>query len=105
MLFYFNKSVEYYTPVIVNEYRNLQPLSLLIFEAIKDALKGGYEIWNWGGTWPTQDGVYHFKKMWGSEDLKYFYYVKIFNKDILKIESTILQEEYPYLYCYPFNKK
>ena len=104
LLFYFNKSIEYYTPVIVNEYRNLQPLSLLIFEAMKDAINRGFKIWNWGGTWLSQDGVYHFKKMWGTEDLKYFYYVKIFDSDILKIENQILQKEYPYFYCYPYNK-
>ena len=82
LLFYFNKSIEYFTPVIVNEFRSLQPLSLLIFEAMKDGISRNYEFWNWGGTWLTQDGVYRFKKMWGSEDLKYFYYVKIIQKDI-----------------------
>ncbi|MGZ4038578.1 MAG: GNAT family N-acetyltransferase, partial [Bacteroidia bacterium] len=38
LLFYFNKTVEYYTPVIKAEFRNTQALSLLIFEAMKEAV-------------------------------------------------------------------
>ena len=34
LLFYFNGTVEYYTPVIKTEYRNLQSNSLLIFHAM-----------------------------------------------------------------------
>jgi hypothetical protein len=103
LLFYFNKTIEYYTPVIVNEFRSFQPLSLLIFEAMKDGINWNYGFWDWGGTWLTQDGVYHFKKMWGSEDLKYYYYVKILDKNFLRIDYQLLQKEYPYFYCYPFK--
>ena len=50
LLFYFNKTVEYYTPAIVEEFRNLQPLSLLVLRAMEDAARAGYRWWNWGGT-------------------------------------------------------
>lgn len=48
LIFYFNKTVEYFTPVVVENYRSYQALSLVIYEAMKDAVKDGYEWWNWG---------------------------------------------------------
>jgi hypothetical protein len=108
LVFYFNKTVEYFTPVIKAEYRSHQPLSLLIFEAMKDAVQMGYNWWNWGGTWASQGGVYHFKSQWGTSDKPYYYYTKIFNKDILSRTKEELLKEYPYFYVAPFehiNKK
>ena len=48
LLFYFNKTVEYFTPVTVHEYRNFQPMSLIVFEAMRDAINRGMTNWNWG---------------------------------------------------------
>jgi hypothetical protein len=104
LLFYFNKTVEYYTPAIVEEYRAIQPMSLLIFEAMKHAVQNGYQYWNWGGTWATQKGVYDFKRRWGTREYKYFYYTKIYNKNILKGSREILLSEYPYFYVLPFKE-
>ena len=58
LVFYFNGTVEYYTPAIVSEYRNYQPLSLMIYIAMQDAMKKGMEKWNWGGTGLTQTSLY-----------------------------------------------
>jgi len=104
LLFFYGKTVEYFTPATVNEYRNLQPSSLLIYEAMKDAIKEGYKYWNWGGTWKTQSGVYDFKKKWGAEDKPYFYYTKIINKSILELSQNVLLKEYPYFYVVAFDK-
>ena len=38
LVFYFNGTVEYFTPVIVSEHRNTQALALVIYEAMKDAI-------------------------------------------------------------------
>jgi len=103
LLFFHNKTVEYYTPVIVEEHREKQPLSLLIFEAMKQASEQGYELWNWGGTWASQDGVYRFKKRWGTEDINYYYYTKINNKDILSSSKETLLKEYPDVFVLPFQ--
>jgi len=61
LLFYYGKTIEYFTPVFRNEYRSYQPMSLLIYQAMVDGAKAGYERWNWGGTWENQEGVYRFK--------------------------------------------
>ena len=103
LLFYHNQTVEYYSPVIIEEHREKQPLSLLIFEAMKNASEGGYKLWNWGGTWASQDGVYRFKKRWGTDDINYYYYTQINNKDILNASKETLLKEYPDVFVLPFQ--
>lgn len=104
LLVYFNKTVEYFIPAIKEEYRTFQPLSLIILEAMKDAVFSGYKWWNWGGTWLTQDGVYKFKKRWGTEDKLYYYFINIFDKKIFNFTRKQLLEEYPFFYVLPFDK-
>ncbi|HWY12481.1 MAG TPA: GNAT family N-acetyltransferase [Bacteroidia bacterium] len=103
LVFYYNKTVEYYTPVIKAEFRNSQPMSLLIFEAMKNAVVAGYNWWNWGGTWASQGGVYQFKSGWGTQDKMYYYYTKIFSDSILNKTKEQLLSEYPYFFVAPFN--
>jgi hypothetical protein len=104
LLFYFNKTVEYYTPAVVEKHRNLQASSLLIYKAMIDAVGEGYSWWNWGGTWLSQGGVYDFKKKWGTKDLHYFYYTVIPDNKILNNTKEVLLKEYPFFFVAPFNK-
>jgi hypothetical protein len=103
LLFYFNRSIEYFTPVIKKEFRNLQPLTLLIYRAMIDACSNGYKYWNWGGTWISQNGVYLFKSRWGTIDKKYYYYIKLINENALNFSREQLLKQYPYFYVLPFN--
>jgi len=103
LLKYFNKTVDYMTPAVDVDYRSYQPLNLLIFEAMKDASARGFKYWNWGGTTlPGMEGVYHFKKRWGSDKCIYTYYVNVY-KDIVQTKEQLLKE-YPYFYVIPFYK-
>ncbi|WP_143421802.1 peptidoglycan bridge formation glycyltransferase FemA/FemB family protein [Helicobacter pullorum] len=104
LLFYFGEIVEYYTPATLFEYRTLQALPLLIFNAMNEAFEKGYKMWNWGGTWKSQEGVYRFKKKFGAKEREYKYYVKINNKEILDASREELLKEYPYFYVIPFEK-
>jgi len=103
LLFYFNKTVEYFTPAVVDEARSLQPTALIIFEAMKDAVNAGYRYWNWGGTWLSQTGVYDFKKRWGAVDYLYQYFIKILDNRILQSSKRELLNEYPGFYVLPFD--
>ncbi len=104
LLFYYNETVEYFTPAAIAEYRNFQATSLLVYESMIDASKNGYKWWNWGGTWASQDGVYRFKNRFGAVDKKYSYFIKINNKDIYKASKEELLEEYDNFYVIPFDK-
>jgi len=103
LLFYFGSTVEYFMPATQVEFRELQPLTLLIFEAMTDASRGGLRWWNWGGTWKTQEGVYRFKKRWGTEDHSYRYHTIINRADLLEWSSARMLAEYPYFYVAPFS--
>jgi hypothetical protein len=107
LLFYFNETVEYITPAVVEEYRNIQPLSLLVFRAMKDATERGFKWWNWGGTWKNQTGVYQFKKNWGAKSLPYFYFTKAYSNlsSIENLNISDLLKEYPYFFVFPFHHK
>ena len=103
LLFYYNNTVEYFVPMTVEGFRSYQPLSLIIFEAMKDAMLKGFKKWNWGGTWLTQGGVYEFKRKWATTNLSYYYYVNIFDESILKIPKEDILSEYENYFVYPFN--
>lgn len=103
LIFYFNKTVEYFTPVIDHHYRDQQPLAAIIFEAMKDAMDEGYQFWNWGGTWVTQKGVYQFKKKWGAVENIYNYSTHLKNEKILSENRETLMQEYEGFYTYNFS--
>lgn len=104
LLFYFNNTVEYFTPAVLEEYRSLQPLALLVQRAMIDAACKGFHWWNWGGTWVTQEGVYRFKKKWGAVDKEYTYHTKINNKEIYNRSKEELLRFYDNFYVVDFSK-
>ena len=106
LVFYFKDTVEYFCPVIKKAFRKEQPLSLLIFTAMRDAMtERGSTIWNWGGTWQSQESVYKFKARWGSEDFPYKYYITIKSGfDISSLQKAKLLNEYKFFYTVPFGK-
>lgn len=103
LLFYSGKTVEYFTPVIKSDYRSMQPLTCLIFNAMRDAVARGCRYWNWGGTWATQEGVYRFKKSWGAVDMPYSYYSNVFDSSVFNYDSKQLLSKFPYFYTVPFK--
>lgn len=104
LLLYFNKTVEYFTPVIVDEFRSTQALSLVIFEAMADASSAGYVNWNWGGTWLSQTGVYDFKKRWGSREYRYGYFAQVFDRRLMSETRERLLRDYRGFFVIPFSE-
>lgn len=100
---YHGRFVEYFMPVIVHEHRERQPLSHLIFRAMSDAARDGYAIWNWGGTWLTQDGLYQFKRRWGTVEKEYRYSIAVNDPTIAERTPAELAAGYPLTFAYPFN--
>ncbi len=102
LVFYFRNTVEYFIPATVHSYREQQPMAAILWRAMRDASSMGYRIWNWGGTWTSQEGVYRFKKKWGARDLVYRYYIKLNNEEILRENPERLEECYKNFYVVPF---
>ena len=105
LLFYYHKTVEYYTPAVVHAYRSFQPLPLIIYEAMMDAAQSGHKRWNWGGTWLTQESLYRFKRKWGAEDKEYFYYSIINDERIYSATEDDILSSHPYFFVIPFHAK
>ena len=104
LVFYFNRTVEYFTPAIVKGYRSSQPLTLIIYKAMYEAIEQGFTNWNWGGTWVGQEGVYDFKKRWGKRDYPYYYYNKIFYPAVTHQSTKFLLEHYKGFFVIPFDQ-
>lgn len=105
LIFFHNRTAEYYTPATAASYRVYQPMSLLIYEAMQEAARRGCRYWNWGGTWLTQGGVYDFKARWGTQDMPYFYYVREYEPEsrLRQLKPQDVLAAYPYFYVLPFS--
>jgi len=104
LTFSFNRTVEYFTPVIREEFRSTQALSLIIYQAMQDSIKGGFDTWNWGGTWLVQDGVYDFKKRWGTTQYRYFYFTRLFKAEVRMQTRQALLDDYEGFFVLPFSE-
>ena len=104
LVFYFGKTVEYFTPAVSSEYRSVQPLAAILKVAMEEAISKGFEKWNWGGTWLTQDGVYRFKRKWGAKDYKYTYFIQLNECNILNMDRHEIISRYENFYVVPFGE-
>ncbi|MGL4727202.1 MAG: GNAT family N-acetyltransferase, partial [Bosea sp. (in: a-proteobacteria)] len=102
--FHCGDTVEYYMPAVHVADRALQPLSLLIHHAIREAVADGLAFWNFGGTWPTQDSLRHFKIRWGSSEASYSYFTYVLDQRILENSAPALLAAYPYFFVAPFDQ-
>jgi CelD/BcsL family acetyltransferase involved in cellulose biosynthesis len=103
LLFYFNGTVEYFTPAVDHEHRSEQPLALLLIEAMADAARRGCRRWNWGGTWGSQDGVFRFKRKWGAREGSYRYFVQLNDRSLLDCRPEELRARFGHFYVLPFS--
>ena len=103
LVFYFNQTVEYFTPATDVAYRSLEPSSLILVTAMTDAARRGFNRWNWGGTWGTQTGVHQFKKKWGAIERRYDYYTQLNDYSILNLTRGEVVKSFPNFFVVPFT--
>ncbi len=97
----YENTIEYFTPVVEEEFRDSQALSALIYNLMENFSMQGFKLWNWGGTWRNQEGVYRFKNRWGAEDMIYRYFNK--KKDDISSENLeAFKEKFPYFYLFKY---
>lgn len=104
LVFFCNHTAEYYTPAVKVSHRPLQPVSGLIFQAMREAVQEGMRWWNWGGTWLNQEGVYRFKSRWGAIDCPYTYYVSVRDLGLFDRSPDELQHAFPFFYVRPYSQ-
>ena len=103
LLFYFNETVEYFTPAVDHEHRADQPLAVVLAEAMAAAARRGCRRWNWGGTWTSQDGVFRFKRKWGAREGRYQYFVQVNDDALLDASPEELRARFGHFYVVPFS--
>lgn len=103
LLFYYKGFAEYFTPVTQVDDRELQPMAAILYRAMTDAAQRGCSVWNWGGTWTTQTGVYRFKRKWGAEEREYRYATTVKSESLLQHTPESLRSAYPWFFVVPFR--
>ena len=103
LVLHFNRVTEYFTPATRHEHRSEQPLALILVRAMAAAARRGSRLWNWGGTWSAQDGVYRFKRKWGAEEGRYRYFIRVNDRSLLDASPEELRGRFPHFYVAPFS--
>jgi lipid II:glycine glycyltransferase (peptidoglycan interpeptide bridge formation enzyme) len=68
----FKDTVYWYCGAGLREYKNLAPMSLLLWEAIRSACEHGFMNFDFGRSrW--ESGTFLFKQKWGAQPLQLFY--------------------------------
>ncbi|MCO5090658.1 GNAT family N-acetyltransferase [Bosea sp. (in: a-proteobacteria)] len=101
----FNGTVEYLTPAIRVEDRPRQPLSFLILNGMREAVRRGERVWNWGGTGLTQTSLHHFKAGFGADDRPYTYLIRASARGLalFRQRKRELGDLFPFFYAYPYG--
>lgn len=95
-------TVEYFTPVVEESHRESQALSATIFAVMQRMAETGSTLWNWGGTWRTQEGVYRFKSRWGARDLPYRYLNRVSDPALRLVSRDALAAAFPNFYLFRY---
>ena len=96
-------TLEYITPGITDLGRDLQATSVILAQAMVDAARDRMSRLNWGGTWPTQEGVRRFKRKWSTYTKEYYYYTVVRDSRILGATPDQLQKCYRNFYVVPYG--
>ena len=99
----FNGVSEYFTSGTRAGFRRRDPHAALIFAALRREIRNGARIWNWGGTHHGMNGVFHFKRKWGSSQGRYRYFVKVNAPYLLDATPGELVARFPGFFIVPFS--
>ncbi len=90
--------------VCLNEYKTLNPNTLLIDRALKECKAVGLKYWNWGASEHRGNPVYKFKEAFGPFDVEYSYVTKVLKKDDLKkIGLNNMKKHFGWYYVAPYS--
>jgi lipid II:glycine glycyltransferase (peptidoglycan interpeptide bridge formation enzyme) len=104
LIFYFGEFVEYFLPAVQPEFRNLNPMNLVVLRAMTNAIRRGFKFWNFGGTRETMSGVYMFKRSFGAVDCGYGYFTSILSdvSRLLDLAPPEMRRAYEWFYVIPY---
>jgi hypothetical protein len=85
--------------------RALQPATLLLDRALREAARRGMSAWNWESSPRRSGGVYQFKEKWGALEGAYRIYVVPFRpfEEFLSLGPEAIARHWPSFFVYPFS--
>jgi hypothetical protein len=98
----FNGISEYFASGTRAGFRRHDPHAALVFAALVHEARRGSSRWNWGGTRDGMDGVFRFKRKWGSRAGRYRYFVHLNDSSLKDGTSEELVARFPGFYVLPF---
>jgi len=100
-----NFTMDVYMLSFDKQYSKFKPNYILIDEIIKIAEKKKIKYFNWQSSASRNDGVYEFKRQWGSIEKKYYYLTKIYcsPEKIKSIGLINIKAKYPNHFLIPFG--
>jgi hypothetical protein len=101
-----NKVIDYFMGAFDPEFKHKQPNSLLMYEVIKLAQKQDYKYWNWQSCISKDDGVYHYKAGWGSEEKNHYYLTKTLGDltTLKRADLSLIKQKYLWHYVLPWGE-
>jgi hypothetical protein len=99
----FNRAAEYFTSGTALKHRDKNPHAAILIVAMAHSARRGCRIWNFGGTWLDQQGVYRFKRKWGTRERRYHYFTKLNDRSLVESNAGELLERFPHFYVIPFT--
>ena len=94
---------EYFASGTLDGFRRHHPHPALVYAAMVEETRRGARIWNWGGTRDGMDGVFHFKRKWGSLAGRYRYFVRVNDRSLLDAAPGEIVARFPGFYVVPFS--
>jgi hypothetical protein len=87
------------------DHRDKAPNVLVMEQAFLEMRRRGVKICNWQSSPAREDGVYRFKKWWGSVERPYFFVTKALQPvdKILSLSREEVMKGYPGHYVLPFG--
>jgi hypothetical protein len=98
----YGESIEYFVPVVNDDFRSSQALSHLIASVMLSEFQNGIKFWNWGGTWQSQIGVHQFKNRFDAKTLPYRY-LHWSKPELIEFDRQTLLKTYPFFYVRKFS--
>lgn len=88
----------------VNAYKN-GAMYLLISSILEWAKNKGYKIFNWESSKPRFGGPYNFKMQWGSKELPYYFFTKVYSNTnrFTSVPLEQIKEEYKWHFVLPYS--
>ena len=99
-------TASYYIPCTRDDFRTLQPGTLLVDRAVSDMRSSGLRFWNWEASPDRESGVYSYKKKWNSIESSYRVYIWCpCGTEALKgIGKDRFRTSFPAFYVYPYDQ-